>query len=293
MRLSRLFILLLLISVNLFAQAIYSDNDVEICNSKFEIAVAQKLSELPINEVMVEIGITSLGLDYEASTLEKGEKEQLVIHLSGLDCYTLLESSLVFARCIKNGKTSFEDYQNELRNTRYRNGKIEGYPSRLHYASDWLYDNDKRGIVKDITKDIGGILYSKKIDFMSTHSKSYARLKNNPNFVKEIATTEEEITNRDKYYIPENFIDCVEDKIQNGDAILLTASTDGLDISHVGIAVKMESGRIHFMHAPSVGKKIQISEKPIGEYVRGLKRHTGLMVARPLDPTKCSANCCK
>ena len=270
----------------LFSQSIYSDSDVEICSSKFEFATTEKLSEKPINEVIIEIGKTFLGLEYEAFTLEKGDKEELVIHLSGLDCYTFFESSLVFARCIKNGKTGFEDFQNELKNIRYRDGKIDGYPSRLHYAADWLYENDRRGNVRDITKEIGGIKYSKKIDFMSTHSNSYARLKNNEEFVKQIDEIEKDLTKRDKYYIPQNFIDCSEDKIKSGDIILITASAEGLDISHTGIAIRMPDGRIHFMHAPLKGKTVQITEQPIGDYIRGLKRHTGIMVARAIEPNK-------
>jgi len=263
---------------------VYNEEDVEICNSKFEFAVLGNLVNKPINDIIVEIGKTSLGLDYEAHTLEKGDKEQLVIHLSSLDCYTFFESSLVFARCIKKGKTSFEDFRNELKNVRYRNGKINKYPSRLHYASDWLFDNDKRKIVADITKEIGGVPYNKKINFMSSHPESYERLKSNSDFVTQLASIEEEITNRNKYYIPENLIDSVEDKIKNGDIILITANAKGLDISHTGIAVELGNGRIHFMHASLKGKKITITKKPLGNYIRDLKRHTGIMIARALEP---------
>ena len=278
------FLLFFIQSNILFSQSIFSDSDVEICNEKFEFAASEQLSEKPINDVIIEIGKTFLGVEYEAFTLEKGEKEQLVIHLSGLDCYTFFESSLVLSRCVKKGNSNFEDFQKELKNIRYRDGIIKDYTSRLHYAADWLYDNDKRGNVKDITKEIGGVIYSKKIEFMSTHSESYARLKNNDEFVEEIARLEQELTNREKYYIPQNFIDCAEDKIHNGDIILITAEANGLDISHTGLAVKMPTGRIHFMHAPLRGKIIQITDQPLGDYIRGLKRHTGIMVARAIEP---------
>ncbi len=266
------------------AQAIFTDQDVNICKSKFDFAVSKNLEKMPINDVVVEIGKTFLGLEYEAHTLEKSGPEQLVIHLSGLDCYTFFESSLAFARCIKKGKTSFQDYLNEIRNLRYRDGKIDKYPSRLHYASDWLYNNAKRDNVKDITKEIGGMKYNKKIDFMSTHPDLYKQLKNNPEFVKEIKAIEDSINSRDYYYVPENYIECVEDKIQNGDIILITAKTEGLDISHTGIAIKMNDDRIHFMHAPNVGKKIQITEQPLADYIKHVDKHTGIMVARVLEP---------
>lgn len=278
------FIFLIVFNSSFFSQAIYTDEDVKICNSKFEFAVSNNLMQLPINDIFVEIGKSFLGLDYEANTLEKGEKENLVIHLSGLDCYTFFESSLVFARCIKNNKITFKDYQKELTNIRYRNGAIDQYPSRLHYASDWLYDNAKRGIVKDITKEIGGILYDKKIDFMSTHADSYKQLKNNSNFIKDIEAIEDSINSRQKYYIPENFIECVESKIQNGDVILLTTGIDGLDISHTGIAVKLDDGRIHFMHAPLKDKKIEITILPLSDYSKSVERHTGIIVGRLVEP---------
>ena len=279
----RIAVIFILFTQLSFAQ-IYTQKDVDICNSKFEIAVNKNLSTKPINEVITDIGKTFLGLNYKAHTLEKGSKETLVIDLTGLDCYTFFESSLGLARCIKKGKTTFKDFQNEITNLRYRNGKIDGYPSRLHYASDWLYDNDKRGNVKDITKEIGGMPYKKEINFMSTHPQSYPRLKNNPAFVKEIAAIEKKMNKRNYYYVPQNFIACVEDKIKSGDVILITTGIKGLDISHTGLAIRLDDGRIHFLHAPIAGKKVQITKEPLADYIKRINRHTGIMVARVLEP---------
>jgi hypothetical protein len=266
------------------AQTIFSDEDVEICNSKFEYAASEVLYEKSIGDVIVEIGKTSLGVDYEAHTLEQGDEEKLIVHLTGLDCYTFFESSLVFARCIKKGKTTFEDFKDELQNVRYREGIIDGYPSRLHYASDWMFDNARRGIVKDVTKEIGGQLYDKEINFMSEHSDSYKRMKDQPDVITQIERIERDINSRSKYYVPENKIEHVESDIQNGDIVLITADLEGLDISHTGIAVRKENGSIHFMHAPLKGKKVQITSEPLSDYIKNVKRHTGIMIARPLEP---------
>ena len=275
-----LFVLVLWFSSNNFAQTIYTQKDVDLCNSKFQLAVDKNLSSLPINQIIVEIGKSFLGTDYSASSLEKSDEEKLVVHLTGLDCYTFLESSLVFARCIKEGKTSFDDYQNELANIRYRGGKLEEYPSRLHYFSDWIFDMNKREIGKDITKEIGGKPYDKKINFMSTHVDAYHQLKNNPKFVDEIAKIEKEISSRKYFYIPQDEISKVEDKIQSGDIIGITTNVEGLDIAHTGIAIRMDDGRIHLMHAPNVGYKVQITEKPLADYIKGNKKQTGIMVLR-------------
>lgn len=253
---------LFLFSYNCFAQAviedaIYSRSEEEICSSKFQLAIDKELNKRPINEIILVIAKSFIGTDYVANTLETGSKENLVLFLTGLDCYTFLESALVFARCIRSSKTTFEDYLIELENIRYRDGKLIEYPSRLHYFSDWIYDMDKRGIGKDITKEIGGEPYKKKINFMSSHIDSYKRLKDNPNFVQEISKQEKEISSRKYYYIPQEKISSLERKIQDGDILGITTNINGLDISHTGIAVRMENGKIHLLHAPNVGSKVQ------------------------------------
>ena len=264
------------------AQPIYTQKDVDVCNSKFKLAVDEKLSSEPINDVIIAIAKSFIGTDYDAHTLEKGDKETLVVNLTGLDCYTFLETSFALARCVKEGKTSFHDYLKEIENLRYRDGMLKEYPSRLHYFSDWIYDMSKRGIGKDITKEIGGVPYNKKIDFMSTHVSAYKQLKDNPEFVKEIEKVEDAVNSRKYFYIPKEDVEKVEAKIHSGDILGITTNIDGLDISHTGIAYRAEDGRIHLLHAPNVGYKVQVSEKPLAEYLMGNKKQTGIMVLRPL-----------
>lgn len=278
------FLISLVIFANLFAQAVHTKKDVKICNQKFELAVKKSLSEKPIGDVIVEIGKSFLGTDYEAHTLEKGDKEELIINLSGLDCYTYMESLVALARSIKSGNTSFDYYTKQIEELRYRNGLMGDYTTRLHYASDWLFDVSSRGFVKDITKELGGTEFDINVNFMSTHPDSYKFLKGNDEYIKAIAETEKEINERTYYYIPQDEIEKIESEIQEGDLLLFTTSIKGLDIAHNGIAVKLDDGRIHVMHAPQVGSKVQISEKPLPDYVRAVKKQNGLMVARVLEP---------
>ncbi len=282
-QISKIILLLILICESIYGQ-IFSDKDVEVCNSKFSVAIEKNLADKPIGDVISEIGKSFLGTDYVAFAIEKDGDEQLVINLTGLDCTTFLENAVVFSRLIKKGKTSFDDYENELTYLRYRDGKIDQYPSRLHYFSDWIYNNQQKGIVKDITKEIGGEPISFNLNFMSTHPESYKHLKENPSFIPVIAEQEKEISSRTYYYIPKEKISSVEDKIHNGDLIAFTTNAKGLDIGHVGIAVKENDGRIHLLHAPLVGSKVQISEKPLSEYVMNVKKHTGIIVLRVLGP---------
>lgn len=279
-------LILLLFTFGFTHAQIVTEKDKEICASKFELAVNDNLSSKPINEVITAIGKSFLGLNYEAFTLEKGEKETLVVHLTGLDCTTFLENCVVFSRCIKNGKTSFADYTKELEFVRYRHGKLGKYPSRLHYFSDWIFNNTKKKIVEDVTKSLGGEPIQFKVGYMTKHPESYRQLKENKIFITVVAKQEKAINARTYFYIPKDKVDAVESKIHNGDLIAITTNLEGLDIGHVGVAIKMDDGRIHFMHAPLVGSKVQISELPLGGYLAKIKKHTGIIVLRPLEPKK-------
>ena len=49
---------------------------------------------------------------YVGHTLENRNKEQLVVNLRQLDCTTYVETVLALYLCIKNNKTSFDDFCN-------------------------------------------------------------------------------------------------------------------------------------------------------------------------------------
>jgi hypothetical protein len=281
----KVLILIPLFTESIFSQ-VFSDTDITICQSKFSYAASADLSDESITDIVADIGKTFIGTKYAAHTLEDKGDEQLVINLSGLDCTTFVENALVFARLIKTGKSSFRDYENELQKIRYRNGVINGYPSRLHYFTDWIYDNIKKGIISDITELVGGKQIKFRLNFMSTHPESYPQLKNHPEFVKEIRQKEVEISRRNYFYVPKERVGFVENQIGNGDIIAFTTSIPGLDVSHVGIAVRMEDNRIHLLHAPNVGSDVQITEEPLSAYINKIKKDTGIMVLKPLDPTQ-------
>jgi len=123
-----------------------------ICKNKFNLAAEMKLKDKPINEVVVAIAESFIGTDYAANTLEVPGKEQLVVNLQTLDCVTFYENSLVLARCIKKNKITFDDYKKELQFVRYRSGVIDGYPSRLHYTSDYFLTMKKICLEQCISK---------------------------------------------------------------------------------------------------------------------------------------------
>ncbi|MEH0155909.1 N-acetylmuramoyl-L-alanine amidase-like domain-containing protein [Limibacter armeniacum] len=257
-----------------------------VCPAEDKAAFTEKmevLARLEVNrddagEISAQVGKTFLGMPYVAKTLEVGEEESLVVNLHGLDCTTYLENVLAFTLMVKEGTDNFDRYAHYLEEIRYRDGKLDGYPSRLHYFSEWLADNEEKGFIKNVTKEIGGEPFEKKIDFMSTHRSSYPFLATNDDNFKAIQDIEESLNGRTLYFIPKEKLSELESGIENGDLIAITTSIKGLDITHVGIAVK-RGDRIHLMHASTVGQVV-VSDMPLADYLQKYKRHTGVMVGR-------------
>jgi hypothetical protein len=181
-------------------------------------------------------------------------------------------------------KTTYDDYQAELQFIRYRSGVIEGYPSRLHYSSDYFFDNEKKKILKLITESISGVRYQKTINFMSTHPELYRQLKERPELIPVIRAQEEAINRRTLHHIPTKIVPKVASKIHNGDILAITTDIPGIDVSHTGIAL-WQNGKLHLLHAPLAGSKVQITEKPLAEYLAASPKRLGIMVARPLEPS--------
>jgi hypothetical protein len=230
------------------------------------------------NELSIEIGKWFLQTPYVEKTLELPGAEKLVINLTGLDCTTFLETVITMTRLTEEDAFTFEDFERELEKLRYRHEKNEGYPSRLHYFSDWIYENQQKGILKDVTKEVGGSPYPNAPSFMSENPKFYAQLAD-PSNLAQIKTTESAIKERSYFYIPKAEISKLEKNIQSGDLIAITTSMPNLDIVHTGFAIE-KNGRIHLLHASSKNMKVEISEKPLSEYLAGNKSQSGIMVSR-------------
>ncbi len=259
---------------------VFQTKDKEILEQVFEAFKDEK--NTPISDLMVKVGTFFKGTPYKAATLEiNPDGEKLVINLREMDCTTFAENVLAISRTIKSGNPTFEKFATELQNIRYRDGKIDGYTSRIHYFSDWIFENDRSKIVKSVSKEIGGTIYPKPINFMSTHPGSYLQLKENHELIQKIANQEKEMSARETYFIPEEKIGGIESKLMDGDIVGITSRVEGLDISHVGILIR-KSGRIHLMHASSVANKVIVSEETLEEYLLNSKSVTGIMVVRPL-----------
>lgn len=224
------------------------------------------------------IGKFFLGAHYGAGTLETNGAERLGINLREFDCVTFVETVIALAWLVTSRKKSFEAFRKMLQKIRYRQGRLEGYPSRLHYFSDWIYDNEKKGIVRDVTKEMGGRPLRRAVTFMTAHADLYPPLKDAVIFQR-LKSIERTISGRSLFFIPKKALLRLENRIQEGDLLAITTNTDGLDVCHAGFAVRVKN-RVHLLHASSSEGRVVLSSKTLYRYLMEGQVRSGIMVAR-------------
>ena len=237
-------------------------------------------SKAPIGKTMVEIGQSFLGTPYVANTLDDTGKEALVINLRELDCTTFVENVLVLSQLAQANKLTWGNYPGMLEHVRYRDGERKGYPSRLHYLTEWMHNNSEKGLLKVLTREVNGNEELKAIDFMGTHRSSYPALADDANW-EAVRKVESQLSEVPLWIIPQADVAVREQLLQDGDIIALATDIEGLDVTHTGLAIRLDDDRIHLLHASTVGEVV-ISEKPLADYLKGVKRNIGIIVARPV-----------
>jgi len=242
---------------------------------------------LPIGERIGAIGLALLHTPYVAATLEGGDgREACAVDLRGLDCVTFFEAALGFARMLKTGGRTPRALLEQVRFTRYRGGRLSGYASRLHYTSDWLADNASKGVVRLVTRELpGAARLEKRVNFMSTHPAAYPALAADPTLVRAIARIEDRISGRPLVYVPKDKIGEAQALLMTGDIVGFTTSLDGLDCAHAGLCYRDEQGRVRLLHASTTAREVTLDDE-LTAYLARVPAHTGVMVARPLDPTR-------
>ncbi len=233
-----------------------------------------------VNILLVKTAQYFIGKPYVASTLDINKDEKLVVNLEEFDCTTFVETCMALTLTLKSDHPTYDAYCKILSKIRYRNGIIDGYTSRLHYVTDWIYNAESDNILLNISEDIGGKKVSKEINFMSQHPQYYKNLQNDPFNLAKIKEIENVINKRGKYsFVPANRIFGATRSINDGNIIIFATSIGGLDYSHIGIAYRLDKS-LHFIHASSRSKKVIIESKTLNEYCKTSKAFTGLTVLK-------------
>ena len=226
-----------------------------------------------------------LNIPYVAHTLEVNPAEQLVVNTRQLDCTTLVETVTALTLCAHQGKRSWNDYLTTLRTLRYRKGKLDGYPSRLHYFSDWIADKTAMSIVKEIQSPNPpfSAVQHINVNYMSTHPDAYQALKAHPEWVSVIRQQEETLSGTTSRYIPKSALKrntkALRQAVHDGDIIAITCNKKGLDIAHLGFAVWKKDG-LHLLNASQIHKKVVQEPMTLYQYLQKHPSHTGIRIIR-------------
>jgi len=252
-------------------------------------AKAANWKALPIGERTAAVGQALVGTRYKHFTLEIDNRiESPSVNFNGMDCWTFFEIALGFARMLNEPESNWtpERMLYYIEQDRYRGGQCTGeYLSRLHYLEDWLYDNDRRGLIEDLTRDLGGRSVPHSAREMSAGWRHYRYLAANRSLLGPLARMEANVSSRPLYEIPKSKVVAIEPKLRSGDIIgIISHDRSGLySTAHVGLALRTSDGVLHFMHAssPSNHGRVIVDEE-LFKYLYRYRSDSGILVARPL-----------
>ncbi|HWK89103.1 MAG TPA: N-acetylmuramoyl-L-alanine amidase-like domain-containing protein [Longimicrobium sp.] len=244
---------------------------------------------VPLGRAAARVGELAAGSPYAAYTLEaylaaggRPEREPLTLHLDRFDCVSLVESALAVARTAAAGPgAGWERFAREVERMRYRGGVRDGFASRLHYFSEWISDGARRGLVRDLCAELGGVEDARPLRFMTEHRRSYPALADELAF-RRIGEMERGLDASPRRVVPKDRIPSVSGQIRTGDVLAFATSIAGLDVTHTAFAHRGRDGVLRVLHAPLSGGAVEITRGTLPEYVAAIRGSTGILVARPL-----------
>lgn len=256
--------LLLVVTVCLSACASHDAADYrtsepgKVDNVSVILAQGDPASGQPQGEWISQISAAFLSTPYQANTLpvSPDTPEALVINFNGVDCFTLLDYVQALSR--SHNRASFEA---NLIRTRYVDGEVS-YLKRRHFFSDWFADSPRNA--NDITRTLSpqAVTVVKQLNRQANGTEQMPGLG---------------VISRHIIFIPARAITPqVLEQIQTGDYVGVYATRQGLDVSHVGIAVRHD-GQLWFRNASSLAANRKVVDAPFREYMRS---KPGMMVLR-------------
>ena len=275
--------LALVLPMNVSAQSVAQGNISKESVEKYSKISKELLAnrDKSVPELMIIAAKQMLGTEYVAGSLDQ-VPEKLKVSLVETDCILFVETCLAMAVNAKKGNDSPDSLCAFIQGTRYRNGVVDGYTSRLHYTSEWIRQGEANGIFREITDVLSGEnLSGQRFSYMSEHTGAYKQIKDNPTEIAKIAKMEESLNRYTDYYvIPKADVKKMEHLLKDGDILGFNSNVKGLDIAHVALVYHKENGEVGFIHASQVDGKVVIDEKSIHDYVNSRKSNDGIRIIR-------------
>lgn len=283
-------LLFLLLSPNNLKADRLPDNIVFVGKSKFnqivERGITQGWAQLPLGERTARVGLALVGTPYKNYTLELDDNiEAPSVNMRGMDCWTFFEIALGTARAFRiNPSPTPADLLRMIEMERYRGGICTGiFTSRLHHLEDWIYDNQRRGLIKEITPSLKGAQHiNRRVRDMAVYWRSSRQLRANPKLIPVIAQIEKRLSERGIWYLPKKYVPAAEAQLKTGDVICIVSKHPDDYTVHVGLAYRNPKGVLRFLHASKNYHQVTLDTR-LSNYLNHFKSIAGIMVARPLE----------
>lgn len=280
-----LFLWLLLISLSCGATGRTENDSIRV------EAMLQKGKRLPEDScLMLHYARQFLGVPYVAHTLESLDgKESLVVNLRQMDCTTLVETVVALTLTTQHGSTRWRDYCSWLTAIRYINGHMDGYASRCHYFSQWIASAQTMGLVSEISAEGGDDWFpftatqDIQLHYMTLHREVYPVISHDEQEAQRVEQYEKQYSGTCVRYIPARLIGRSREElssIRDGDILALVTKKDGLDVSHLGLAVWGGDGKLHLLNASSIYHRVVLDEVPLYDYLKKHPSSLGVRVIR-------------
>lgn len=218
----------------------------------------QPLKNRPYGERVAAISAQFLATPYVANTLVGSvtKPEELVANFSAVDCFTFVDYVYALANAADK-----ESFLNNLVKTRYISEEVD-FLHRKHFFTDWFAESPMN--VSDITAQL--------TNNYTTVVKKLNQKANGDTFIPGLA-----IRIRKLHFIPAANVDSeVLRNIQTGDYIGIYTPIEGLDVTHVGIAIR-KNGQVWYRNASSLKKNMKVVDTLLSDYIQ---TRPGIIVLR-------------
>ncbi len=179
-----------------------------------------------------------------------GAEESLVVRFDGFDCVTYVETVLALA-----GARAAVEFREALREMRYADGQVVWH-RRNHYMLDWIKNNRRRGIIKNMTNGPHAVTRTRRLSL-----------------IKELPAK----TTTFRVF-PKRSLARVGRLFRTGDIALFASTRRNLDVFHMGFIVR-RGDDVWLRHASRTARRV--IDQPFGEFLNA-QRTSGIILLRPL-----------
>jgi hypothetical protein len=175
--------------------------------------------------------------------------EKLTIQLQAFDCVTYMETVLALAL-----SQTPEEFKVNLIRIRYKDGVVV-WRQRNHYMFDWWRNNEKKGLLKNITRGPEAVEKRRELSIIRELPAQQASFR----------------------VFPKKKLGRINSIIKTGDFVCFATTKKNLDVFHTGILLRRDD-KILLRHASRTAKKV--IDQELRDFVKN-NRMSGLVLLRP------------